>query len=66
MGWTDDPIGDFDRRDREEAEWLGSRPTCAVCGHPIQDEHFYFINDEAICQECLDRDYRVRTEDYLE
>ena len=65
MSYTDDPIADFDARDRKEAEWLASLPRCANCDEPIQDDHFYMINDEPICPDCLESDYRKRTEDYI-
>lgn len=63
---TDDPLRDFRRHDREEAEWLERRPVCDICGQAIQEDTCYLINDELICRECLDRDYKVRTEDYAE
>lgn len=60
---TDDPERDFERWDREQAEWLASRPICANCGRPIQDDHYYQIGDEPICPRCLEDDYRVEIEE---
>ena len=45
--------------------YLESLPVCERCGEPIQDEHLYLINDEFVCQECLDRDFRKDTNDYV-
>lgn len=61
-----DPLNDFDRIDREEAEWLESRPVCEICGHPIQDETLYLINDEFVCEKCLDHNFKKWTDDYVE
>lgn len=61
-----DPLDDFDRHDREQAAWLKSRPVCEICGKHIQDEHLYLINDEFVCEKCLNRDFRKWTDDYAE
>ena len=50
---TGDPISDFALHDREEQKWLEKLPKCADCGEPIQDDHYYLINDEPICPNCL-------------
>ena len=63
---TGDPLEDFNRRDREQSEYLESLPVCERCCKPIQDEHLYLINDEFVCQECLDRDFRKRVDDYIQ
>jgi formylmethanofuran dehydrogenase subunit E len=62
---TGDPLDDFNRLDREQAQYLESFPVCERCGKPIQDEHLYLINDEFVCPECLYRDFRKDTEDYV-
>lgn len=55
---TDDPLADFLRHDAEEQAWLDSLPICAYCNEPIQDEYYYEINDEPVCEECLNREHR--------
>lgn len=50
----------------EQEKRLARYPVCENCGHPIQDEHLYLINDEFICTECLIRDFRKDTGDYIE
>lgn len=62
---TDDPVEDFERYDAEQQRRLSELPVCSECGEPVQDDYYYEINDEIICQECLDRDFRKRTEDYI-
>lgn len=66
MMWTDDPITDFNKWDAEQSDWLERRPHCVNCGEPIQDDYFYMINDEPVCADCLESDYKKETEDYLE
>lgn len=52
--------------DREQTRQLERLPVCADCGEHIQDDHYYLINDEAICPDCLESGYRKETEDYFE
>jgi formylmethanofuran dehydrogenase subunit E len=66
MSWSGDPIRDFERRDREQQRWLNRRPRCSCCGHHIQDENCYLINDEFVCPECLKEQFEKQTEDYME
>ena len=42
------------------------RPQCTTCGEHIQDEHLFIINDEFVCTECLIREFRKDTEDYID
>lgn len=53
MGWTDNPIADFNRYCDEQERWLKSRPKCDYCEEHIQDEAYYEINDEKICKHCM-------------
>lgn len=66
MVYSDDPLMDFARHDREQAKQLDSLPKCGICGESIQDECMYLINDEFVCQECLDRDFRKYVDDFCE
>ena len=43
---------EFDRREREQEEWLNSRPVCDMCGDHIQDEGYYAIDGYNICEDC--------------
>lgn len=64
--WTDDPVADAYAYDRECQENLNKYPKCYHCEKPITDEHFYMINDEKVCEECLNDLYRETTEDYIQ
>ena len=62
---TDDPHRDFDRYDAECAKYEARLPHCEYCGEAIH-ERYYVINDEIICEECLEQHFGHRVEDYLE
>lgn len=62
---TDDPIADFNRWDNDQQKQLDRLPKCADCGEPVQDDHYYLINDEVICPACLESNYRKAIEDYV-
>lgn len=62
---TDDPIADFDRYDAQQTKQEEKLPECSECGKKVQDDHFYEINDEVICSECLDNNHRKWVEDYV-
>ena len=64
--YTDDPIRDFERYDQKQEEALDKLPRCSICDRQIQDDYLYVINDELICEKCLERDYRKETDDYIE
>ena len=62
---TDDPLADFNRWDAEQQAALNKLPKCAECGEHIQADHYFLINDEPICPDCLDSNYRKEIEDYF-
>lgn len=62
---TDDPIRDAERHMVKQEALLERFPYCESCGQAIQDDYFYLINDEFMCQACLDRDCKKYTDDYI-
>lgn len=52
--WTDDPIADFERYDAEQQSKMDKLPRCSECDECIQSEVCYRINDELICEECIE------------
>ena len=44
--------------DAEQQAQLDKLPKCEYCGETIQDDYYYVIFGEKICQECLDADFR--------
>lgn len=64
MMWTDDPVFDAERYMAEQEAKLEKQPICADCGEHIQADHFFMINGEPICPDCLDSNYRREMDDY--
>lgn len=62
---TNDPLADFDRYSAEQEEWLENLPKCSECGNPIQDDTCYQVNDELICESCMDTFHKVHTDDFI-
>ncbi len=58
---TDDPIADFNRHEEEVEEAMELLPDCSVCGEKIQEDYCYEINDELICESCLNEEFRKPT-----
>jgi formylmethanofuran dehydrogenase subunit E len=44
---------------------LDRLPECEECGALIQEDFYYEINDSIICEYCLNKNYRKRTEDFV-
>lgn len=66
MFYTDNPVHDFWKHDQEQQERLKKLPKCYECGERIQDEHCYEINDEYICERCMNENHRKWVEDLIE
>lgn len=66
MAYTDNPVADHARYDAEQKAIEDKLPKCEYCGEPIQDDFCYEFNDMLICEECLNREHRKWTEDYIE
>lgn len=66
MPYTDDPISDFLAHDREQAREIERLPVCDYCDNAIQDEHYYDIEGEILCESCLIKHFRKSVDDYEE
>ena len=53
------------RQQRELEEYIARLPICSECGEPIMCDFLYKINDELICEHCMDK-HRRPTEDYVD
>jgi hypothetical protein len=51
-----DPLDDFDRLDREQADYEKNLPECDHCGCKIH-ERYYSINGDEICRDCLEKEF---------
>lgn len=63
---SDDPIRDFDAWEADQEAWLDTRPVCADCDEPIQDDHCYEFNGEYICPRCMEDLHRKDVEDCVQ
>jgi hypothetical protein len=48
----------WERHNDEQERLLEQLPKCDYCEEPIQDEYAYRIDNELICQECLELNYK--------
>ena len=58
MYYTDDPVADFERYDAKREDWRLSRPLCDYCDNHIQEDHYFDINGDIVCPDCLDNYFR--------
>ena len=61
---TDDPIADYENFSAQQEKELGKLPQCSECGNHIQEETAFLINDELICESCMN-EHRVYVDDYI-
>lgn len=67
--YTDDPERDFDRWDMEQERRRARLPYCEdrKCRkRVIDDEVYYDIGNEILCEECMKRRYQRSVEDFIE
>lgn len=53
-------------REQQHECWLKKRPLCDYCEEHIQEEHFYLINGECICPDCMENNFKKWTEDFVD
>lgn len=58
MSYIPDNLDRFEKYDAEREAQLDKLPRCSQCHEPIQQDDAVRINDEYICDSCLD-DLRV-------
>ena len=55
----------WEQHQHEQDQRFERLPECEYCGEKIQDDHFYEINDEILCERCLNEHCRKDTADYV-
>ena len=55
---SDDPIADHGAYEEELARLEEQVPVCGYCNRPVMDDHYYEINDEPVCAECLEQHFK--------
>lgn len=67
MCWTDDPVRDAERHYNRLEERLRKRPKCVHCREHIQEEEYFNMDGDAVCENCLveycKENYKERIED---
>ena len=68
MFYSDDPARDFDRYDMEQERRRARLPVCEEkkCRRVIDDEDYYDVDGELLCEKCMKNRYRRYTADLLE
>lgn len=59
-----DPLADFHRWDRQQEESLKKLPICVKCRRRIQDDDYYDVDGEILCEDHMKQRYRRSVEDY--
>jgi hypothetical protein len=60
-----DPLDDFDRYDRMMASREARLPVCDRCHQRINEDEYFDIEGEILCEDCMRDRYSRSTEDYL-
>ena len=60
-----DNYGLWEAHEREQEKALEKLPECDYCGEAIQDDFYFDINGDIVCEECLKKEFRKRVEDYI-
>lgn len=58
MPYCPDNYDQYRRHEAEQDRQLAELPVCDHCEEPIQDDHFYVINGDNLCPECLETYFR--------
>lgn len=66
MSYTDNPARDWDRHCERQDRQAKRLPRCSYCKGHIYDDCFYEINDDFVCEECLNEHFARNTADYFD
>lgn len=64
--WTDDPVADYHRHCDEQERQMERLPVCdnPRCKKRIQDDFYFFIDGEILCEDCMNARYRKDVDDF--
>lgn len=48
----------WEAHERDQEKRLARLPKCDYCGEPVQDDFYYEINGDVICEHCLDQFFK--------
>lgn len=60
-----DPLDDFNSLDMKQAREEARLPRCDECRMRIHDEYYYDVYGEILCEKCMKRLFREKTEDLI-
>lgn len=60
-----DNLDMFERHEAEREAELQKLPECDYCGEYVTGEHFFLINDEVICPDCLNEHFRKDVSEHV-
>jgi formylmethanofuran dehydrogenase subunit E len=66
MPYIPDNYDLWEEHEAEQSRQLDKMPECSYCGEKIQDDFCYEINDEIICEECLNTIFRKAVDDLVQ
>jgi formylmethanofuran dehydrogenase subunit E len=53
-----DNYDQWEAHELDQERRLAELPVCDICDDPIQDDFYYEINGENICEHCMDQFFR--------
>ena len=62
---TPDNYSQWEAHDRVLERRLNYLPVCDKCKERIDDDYYFYINGEILCEDCMIERHRRNTEDYL-
>lgn len=66
MGWSGNPLRDYDRHDREMERSASRLPICFYCGERVFGDFVFVLGDKkCICEDCMNNNHRQYVDDYV-
>lgn len=59
-----DPHDDFGELDAKEARYYARLPKCERCKATIEEEDYFDIDGEILCEDCVKEKYQRKCHDY--
>ena len=53
----------WEAEEQRREQQLARRPVCSYCDQHIQEDYFFEIDCEIVCEECLERHFKRTVED---
>ena len=66
MFFSNDPIVDAMRHDAEIEREQEKLPVCDACGKVIDDDTFWLISGETLCDDCAHDMYTIHMDDWMD